>query len=167
MSESPDWGSWSLNSQSILVELVFSLSDTPICTHVRTQSCFTASGLYFRSLEYVQLGNVLVTWSVLILFAPALPQFCSRLPRVIWRVPHQLQFKGEATAGHPTGHAQSQPDRNETFQYFGHPLWTWWVLRCRGTETYRPYSHKLLTINNYVKYPSNFAFACSICIKTM
>ncbi len=27
---------------------------------------------------------------------------------------------------------------------------------------YRPYSHKLLTINNYVNCPSNFAFARSI-----
>ncbi len=27
---------------------------------------------------------------------------------------------------------------------------------------YRPYSRKLLTINNYVNCPSNFAFACSI-----
>ncbi len=28
----------------------------------------------------------------------------------------------------------------------------------------RPYSHKLLTINNYVNCPSNFAFARSICL---
>ncbi len=28
--------------------------------------------------------------------------------------------------------------------------------------SHRPYSHKLLTINNYVNCPSNFAFACSI-----
>ncbi len=26
----------------------------------------------------------------------------------------------------------------------------------------RPYSYKLLTVNNYVNCPSNFAFACSI-----
>ncbi len=30
------------------------------------------------------------------------------------------------------------------------------------TQTNTPYSHKLLTINNYVNFPSNFAFARSI-----
>ncbi len=31
-------------------------------------------------------------------------------------------------------------------------------------RSHRPYSHKLLTINNYVIWPSNFAFARSICL---